>query len=194
MSRLNLALKELGRHDFPDPVAIDPDGVGIVAVGGDLAAGTLLSAYAQGLFPWFNEDEPIAWWCPEPRCVMVPTDYQPSRSLRKQAKKERCTAVDLKSGFDDVIHACSLPRSNGLAEGGHTWIHDEMIEAYTELHARGFAHSIEVWDGQRQLIGGLIWFKNWQHLILANPCFISAPRMPQSWRFGDSLVYVSRAT
>ncbi|MDN6276033.1 leucyl/phenylalanyl-tRNA--protein transferase [Psychrobacter sp.] len=152
------ALKELGRYDFPDPVAIDPDGVGIVAVGGDLAAGTLLSAYAQGLFPWFNEDEPIAWWCPEPRCVMVPTDYQPSRSLRKQAKKERWQ-LTLNQAFDDVIHACSLPRSNGLAEGGHTWIHDEMIEAYTGLHARGFAHSIEVWDGQGQLIGGLYGLK-----------------------------------
>ncbi len=68
-------LKSLGRYDFPNPESIDPDGIGIVAMGGDLAPETLISAYAQGLFPWFNEDEPIAWWCPEPRCVMVPSDY-----------------------------------------------------------------------------------------------------------------------
>lgn len=155
-------LKSLGRYDFPNPAIIDPDGVGIVAIGGDLAPETLISAYAQGLFPWFNEDEPIAWWCPEPRCVMLPTDYVPSKSLRRQAKKERWQ-LTLDQAFDDVIRACSLPRSNALnneqPEGEHTWIHDEMIEAYTELHAHGFAHSVEVWDDSGQLIGGLYGLK-----------------------------------
>lgn len=151
-------LKSLGRYDFPNPISIDPDGLGIIAIGGDLAPETLISAYAQGLFPWFNEDEPIAWWCPEPRCVMVPTDYQPSKSLRKQANSARWQ-VTLNQAFDDVIHACSLPRSDGLPEGEHTWIHDEMIEAYTELHAQGFAHSIEVWDDKGQLVGGLYGLK-----------------------------------
>ncbi|MGO2387160.1 MAG: leucyl/phenylalanyl-tRNA--protein transferase, partial [Psychrobacter sp.] len=106
-------LKSLGRYDFPDPVSIDSDGIGIVAMGGDLAPETLISAYAQGLFPWFNEDEPIAWWCPEPRCVIAPSAYQPSKSLRKQANRERWQ-VTLNQAFDDVIHACSLPRSDGL--------------------------------------------------------------------------------
>ena len=152
------ALRSLGRYDFPDPVSIDPDGVGIIALGGDLAPDTLISAYARGLFPWFNEDEPIAWWCPEPRCVMVPTDYQPSKSLRKQAKQARWQ-VTLNQTFDEVIHACSLPRSHDLTEGEHTWIHDEMIEAYTELHAQGFAHSIEVWNESGTLIGGLYGLK-----------------------------------
>lgn len=151
-------LKSLGRYDFPNPISIDPDGLGIIAIGGDLAPETLISAYAQGLFPWFNEDEPIAWWCPEPRCVMVPTDYQPSKSLRKQANSARWQ-VTLNQAFDDVIHACSLPRSDGLPECEHTWIHDEMIEAYTELHAQGFAHSIEVWDDKGQLVGGLYGLK-----------------------------------
>ncbi|BFM01976.1 leucyl/phenylalanyl-tRNA--protein transferase [Psychrobacter alimentarius] len=127
-------------------------------MGGDLASDTLISAYAQGLFPWFNEDEPIAWWCPEPRCVVVPSDYQPSKSLRKQARRERWQ-LTLNQAFDDVIHACSLPRSDGLPEGEHTWIHEEMIEAYTNLHAQGFAHSIEVWNDQGQLIGGLYGLK-----------------------------------
>lgn len=151
-------LKSLGRYDFPDPISIDPDGTGLVAVGGDLAADTLISAYAQGLFPWFNEDEPIAWWCPEPRCVMVPCDYQASKSLRKQAKRERWQ-LTLNQAFDEVIHACSLPRSDELSEGEHTWIHDDMIDAYTDLHAQGFAHSIEVWNDKRQLIGGLYGLK-----------------------------------
>jgi len=155
-------LKSLGRYDFPDPISIDPDGIGIIAVGGDLAPETLISAYAQGLFPWFNEDEPIAWWCPEPRCVIVPSAYQPSKSLRKQANRE-CWQVTLNHAFDDVIHACSLPRSDSLndnqPEGAHTWIHDEMIEAYTKLHAQGFAHSVEVWDEAGQLIGGLYGLK-----------------------------------
>ncbi|MGO2506769.1 MAG: leucyl/phenylalanyl-tRNA--protein transferase [Psychrobacter alimentarius] len=151
-------LKSLGPYDFPDPTSIDPEGVGLVAVGGDLAGDTLISAYAQGLFPWFNEDEPIAWWCPEPRCVVVPSDYQPSKSLRKQARRERWQ-LTLNQAFDDVIRACSLPRSDGLPEGEHTWIHEEMIEAYTKLHAQGFAHSIEVWNEQGQLIGGLYGLK-----------------------------------
>ena len=159
-------IRSLGRYDFPDPAMVDPDGIGIVAIGGDLAPETLISAYAQGLFPWFNEDEPIAWWCPEPRCVMMPADYQPSKSLHKQANRERWQ-LTLNHAFDEVIHACSLPRSNGVnddlnesqPEGEHTWIHNEMIEAYTELHAQGFAHSIEVWDDKGQLIGGLYGLK-----------------------------------
>lgn len=151
-------LKSLGRYDFPDPTSIDPEGIGLVAVGGDLASDTLISAYAQGLFPWFNEDEPIAWWCPEPRCVVVPSDYQPSKSLRKQARRERWQ-LTLNQAFDDVIRACSLPRSDGLPEGEHTWIHEEMIEAYTNLHAQGFAYSIEIWNDQGQLIGGLYGLK-----------------------------------
>lgn len=151
-------LKSLGLYDFPDPISVDPEGAGLVAVGGDLASETLISAYAQGLFPWFNEDEPIAWWCPEPRCVMLPTDYQPSKSLRKQAHRERWQ-LTLDQSFDEVIHACSLPRSDDLPEGEHTWIHEEMIEAYTKLHAQGFAHSIEVWDDKNQLIGGLYGLK-----------------------------------
>ena len=155
-------IKSLGRYNFPNPATVDPDGIGIVAVGGDLASETLISAYAQGLFPWFNEDEPIVWWSPEPRCVIVPTDYQPSKSLRRQAKRERWQ-LTLNQDFDQVIRACSLPRCDGLddqqPEGEHTWIHDEMIDAYTELHAHGFAHSIEVWDDQQQLIGGLYGLK-----------------------------------
>ena len=159
-------LRSLGRYDFPNPIDVDPDGIGIIAVGADLAPETLISAYARGLFPWFNEDQPIAWWCPEPRCVIKPADYQASKSLRKQAKNSRWQ-LTLNQAFDQVIQACSLPRCDGLndelPEGEHTWIHQEMIEAYTELHRHGFAHSVEVWDEggfeHGQLIGGLYGLK-----------------------------------
>lgn len=159
---LSSTLKSLGRYDFPTPNDVDSDGLGLVAMGGDLAPQTLLSAYAQGLFPWFNEDEPIAWWSPEPRCVIDPIHYQPSKSLRKQARNSRWQ-LTVNKAFDEVIHACSLPRSDGLndnqIEGEHTWIHQEMIEAYSQLHAHGFAHSVEVWDEHHQLIGGLYGLK-----------------------------------
>ena len=152
-------------YDFPDPIQSDPSGMGLVAMGADLAPATLISAYTHGLFPWFNEDEPIAWWCPEPRCVITPTDYKPSKSLRRTAKRAGWH-ITLNRVFEDVIHACSLPRSYAQ----DTWIHEEMIEAYLKLHQLGFAHSIEVWQDddtdstgscypKRQLIGGLYGLK-----------------------------------
>ncbi|WP_199508300.1 MULTISPECIES: leucyl/phenylalanyl-tRNA--protein transferase [unclassified Psychrobacter] len=152
------ALKRLGRYDFPNPISADPEGTGLVAMGGDLDITTLLSAYAQGLFPWFNADEPIVWWCPEPRCVLYPEGYVPSKSLRRQVKNSPWQ-LSVNRAFVDVIHACSLPRQDGLPEGEHTWIHEEMIEAYTELHEQGYAHSIEVWDEAGALIGGLYGLK-----------------------------------
>jgi len=128
-------------YDFPDPIAADPQHSGLIAMGADLAPATLLSAYCQGMFPWFNDDEPIAWWCPEPRCVIAPSEYQPSKSLRRTAKNAQWQ-ITLNQAFAEVIQNCSLPRS--YAED--TWIHEEMMEAYLHLHELGFAHSIEVWQ------------------------------------------------
>ena len=145
--------KNAAYFQFPNPPEVDPEGYGLIAMGGDLAAQTLLSAYSQGLFPWFNEDEPIAWWCPEPRCVLDPLVYQPSKSLRRLAKKSQWQwSVNI--AFDQVINACSLPRSYSE----DTWIHDEMIEAYNELHELGYAHSIEIWQ-DNILVGGLYGLK-----------------------------------
>lgn len=138
---------------FPKPDEADPEGLGLVAIGADLAPETLLSAYSQGLFPWFNEDEPIAWWSPEPRCVLEPKSFVPSKSLKRLAKAS-AWHWSVNTAFEEVIHACSLPRS--YAED--TWIHEEMIKAYTELHKLGYAHSFEVWDDQ-SLIGGLYGLK-----------------------------------
>nr|WP_169392297.1 MULTISPECIES: leucyl/phenylalanyl-tRNA--protein transferase [Psychrobacter] len=144
----------LSRFAFPDPKLADPDGTGFVALGGDLAPDTLIAAYAQGLFPWFNEGEPQAWWCPEPRCIIVPSKYCPSKSLKKQAKASRWR-LTLNHAFAEVIQACSLPRSYSPTDGDHSWIHQTMIDAYQALHHVGFAHSLEVWDDDNVLIGGL---------------------------------------
>lgn len=141
------------RYEFPSPEQVDTKGVGLIAMGGDLSASTLICAYSQGLFPWFNEDEPIAWWCPEPRCIIEPQDYKPSKSLMRQARKSRWTWT-VNQAFDEVIHACSLPRSYE----SDTWIHEEMIEAYSTLHHLGYAHSIEIWENQC-LVGGLYGLK-----------------------------------
>lgn len=142
-------------YQFPHPEDADPDGKGIVAIGGDLTAATLLSAYAQGLFPWFNDDDaPIAWWSPEPRCVIYPAQYKPSKSLQKQVKKsDWYTSVN--QDFEQVITQCSLPRNYT----NETWITDAMQTAYIELHELGFAFSVEVWDAQQQLVGGLYGLK-----------------------------------
>lgn len=138
---------------FPEPKEADPEGLGLVAIGGDLSPQTLLSAYSQGLFPWFNEDEPIAWWSPEPRCVLDPKSFSASKSLKRLAKSSHWT-WSINNAFEEVIHACSLPRSYSE----DTWIHNEMIEAYTQIHELGYAHSFEVWE-DNALIGGLYGLK-----------------------------------
>ncbi len=144
-------------YQFPSPQQADPNGTGLIAIGGDLAVNTLLSAYLQGLFPWFDDNEPIAWWSPEPRCVINPISFRPANSLKRRAKTSDWT-VSLNHAFDDVIEACSLPR----AYTTDTWIHNGMKRAYRQLHQLGVAFSIEVWQNtknDRTLIGGLYGLK-----------------------------------
>jgi leucyl/phenylalanyl-tRNA--protein transferase len=122
---------------------------GLLAAGGALTPKRLLSAYQHGIFPWFEEDQPILWWSPDPRLVLKPSELYVSSSLKKQIRKAhyRCT-IDI--AFKDVMSACASPRDGH----GGTWITPTMLSAYLELHALGHAHSIEVWlDGD--LVGGL---------------------------------------
>lgn len=140
-------------------LAQDNDDDGFVAMGGDLAPSTLIAAYSQGLFPWFNEGEPIAWWSPSPRCVIYPHQFFPSKSLKRTAKSKNWF-ITLNRNFPDVIQACSEARK--YAQG--TWINPDMISAYTELNKLGFAYSLEVWDDnplkeKSNLIGGLYGLK-----------------------------------
>jgi leucyl/phenylalanyl-tRNA--protein transferase len=134
---------------FPpvEQALIEPNG--LLAVGGDLSAARLLDAYHLGIFPWFNEGDPILWWSPDPRMVLFPGEFNLSDSLRKKIRKNQFV-IRFDSAFEQVMRACAAPRH----EQGGTWIIEEMIQAYCELHRLGFAHSVEVWLND-ELVGGL---------------------------------------
>jgi leucyl/phenylalanyl-tRNA--protein transferase len=135
-------------HAFPDVdyAMIQPNG--LLAVGGDSPA-RLLHAYQRGIFPWFSEAQPILWWAPDPRAVLLPEAIKISRSLKKTLRRG-VFQVTFDQVFPRVIEACAAPRGHQ----NDTWITNHMIAAYCELHARGFAHSVECWqDGA--LVGGL---------------------------------------
>ncbi|MDB4835512.1 leucyl/phenylalanyl-tRNA--protein transferase [Cyclobacteriaceae bacterium] len=134
--------------EFPPVELTESDG--LLAVGGDLSVERLLLAYQKGLFPWFNEDDPILWWSPDPRFVLYPNKLHISRSMRRKLN-QKAFRVTINMCFDQVIANC---KSVGRKEQEGTWITDEMKAAYTELHKLGFAHSVEVWQGE-QLVGGM---------------------------------------
>ncbi len=136
------------RVEFPDPETADRDG--LVGVGGNLSPGMLLSAYSQGIFPWFNEGEPVLWWSLDPRFVLYPRNIRISRSMKKFMKKGEYT-LSLDRDFPGVIRNCKEIRRKG--QGG-TWITDDMEAAYVRLHRDGYAHSVEVWRDD-ELKGGL---------------------------------------
>jgi leucyl/phenylalanyl-tRNA---protein transferase len=122
---------------------------GLLAVGGDLSPERLLAAYRGGIFPWYAEGEPILWWSPDPRFILLPDELRVSRSMRQFLKKE-LVGITFDQSFSEVIAACSKPRPG---QDG-TWITGEMQAAYCTLHDLGYAHSVEVWqDGS--LAGGL---------------------------------------
>ncbi|MCC5857394.1 MAG: leucyl/phenylalanyl-tRNA--protein transferase [Ectothiorhodospiraceae bacterium] len=122
---------------------------GLVAVGGDLSPERLVNAYRQGIFPWFEEDQPILWWSPDPRAVLYPDKLRVSRSLAKRIRNAGFR-VTMDRAFRAVMEACAAPRRQSAG----TWITTGMLDAYTRLHQQGLAHSVEVWDGD-ELVGGL---------------------------------------
>jgi len=147
---------------FPDPNGALPDG--LLAVGGDLSLARLTAAYAHGIFPWFNEGDPILWWSPDPRMVLEGQALKVSRSLGKKLRQlqqaEAHAAADTSSGstlqirlntaFAAVMQGCAEPRSTQAG----TWISPAIQAAYTAWHLAGRAHSVEAWQGER-LVGGL---------------------------------------
>ncbi|WED43781.1 leucyl/phenylalanyl-tRNA--protein transferase [Legionella cardiaca] len=132
--------------DFPDP--LNSDSQGLLAVGGDLSPERLLSAYRQGIFPWFEPGSLPLWWSPDPRLILKPHAFKLSRSLKQTLKKPHRFTVD--TVFAEVINACA----SSTGRLNHTWITDEMQEAYTMLHLLGYAHSFEIWIDEK-LAGGL---------------------------------------
>lgn len=143
LSANNLAFPDI------DSALSEPDG--LLAYGGDLSNERLLSAYSKGIFPWYSDDSPILWWSPSERGILKLTDFKCSKSLAKKIRQQRYT-VTLNHAFEGVINACANVPRNDAMHG--TWITDEMIDAYINLHQQGHAHSIEVWH-QQQLVGGL---------------------------------------
>ncbi len=133
------------------PPVEEADDCGLLAVGGDLSVQRLLFAYSLGVFPWYNPGEPVLWWSPDPRCVLFPAELHISRSMRRFLK-----TTDWRVSFDEcferVIYWCRSLRVG--VEGEGTWITPEMKKAYIRLHELGFAHSVEVWDGE-ELVGGI---------------------------------------
>jgi len=133
---------------FPHAQLAEEDG--LLAIGGDLSAERLLTAYANGIFPWYSDDSPILWWSPDPRMVLFPDKFKRSKSLRRTVEKN-IFEVRFDSKFEDVIRNCGLAKR---PEQEGSWITNEMLEAYTRLHKLGFAHSVETYvDGE--LVGGL---------------------------------------
>lgn len=148
--------------EFPPLIEALSEPNGLIAIGGDLSAARLLNAYKQGIFPWFNEGEPIMWWSPNPRMVLYPDELKISKSLAKTLKtfhKNSAFETLINTAFQAVITACShTPRldknvDHSGTHQSHTWISPEMISAYCQLHRQGFAISSETWlNGE--LIGG----------------------------------------
>lgn len=142
-------LTDAYQSDFPPVEFASPEG--LLAVGGDLRSERLLSAYRNGIFPWYSPGQPVLWWSPDPRTVLFPHRLKISRSLDKVLRQNRFH-VTLDRTFEGVIDACAAPRS--AHPTGGTWITREMRAAYCELHALGYAHSVEAWSGT-ELVGGL---------------------------------------
>ncbi len=132
---------------FPDPRLAREDG--LLAVGGDLSVERLLLAYTHGIFPWFNPGEEILWWCPHERYLIFPERVHVSKSMKKYMKRHDFR-IAVNRDFSDTMHRCRMKREDD--EG--TWIGDEMEKAYLELHKRGFAASVEVYE-ENELAGGL---------------------------------------
>ena len=152
MSELNLPwLDPFDEHaPFPAPESALNDPEGLVAAGGDLSPARVMRAYHEGLFPWYEEGQPILWWSPNPRGVLYPKNFIAHKSLLRTLNNNRWR-VSYNESFSDVMTACAEPRNNSRG----TWITNDMLQAYTQLHKLKFAHSLEVWDESNSLIGGV---------------------------------------
>lgn len=133
---------------FPEIETASDDG--LLAIGGDLSEERLLLAYRSGIFPWYDEGQPILWWSPDPRMVLIPSKLKVSRSMKKELRANSFR-ITFNTCFTSVISNCSKMIRNGQAG---TWITPEMEQAYIQLHQKGHATSVEVWK-EEKLVGGL---------------------------------------
>ena len=136
------------------PKVSQADENGMLAIGGDLSVERLLCAYRNGIFPWYNEDEPIIWWSPDPRCVLYPDKLRVTKSMKQVLQNGRFRFT-VNKAFPKVINACkTVDRKDGLG----TWINQDIVDAYTKLHEAGYALSAETWR-EGKLVGGLYGIK-----------------------------------
>lgn len=131
---------------FPSYDACLDDPAGLIQIGGSLTPEWLLAGYQRGIFPWFSQGDPILWWCPDPRTILIPSEFKLSRSLSKTLRNGGFT-LTFDQDFASVVHGCAYSRDE-------TWIMPNIIEGYNALHALGYAHSVEVWK-DNALVGGL---------------------------------------
>lgn len=132
------------------PPVEDTHSSGIIAIGGDLSVERLILAYKNGIFPWYDDSEPITWWSPEYRMVVIPKEFKPSKSMRNILNR-KIFEITFNQNFEEVIKNCQTIKRNGQ-QG--TWINNEIVDAYTKLHHLGYAKSVEVWQNG-ELVGGL---------------------------------------
>ena len=153
LSPLDLPLLDNSHPVFPKPEAALEEPDGLLAIGGNLSQHTLLDAYRQGIFPWYESGQPILWWSPDPRAVIFPDQISISRSLKKTLRVKPWE-IRINTMFKEVVEHCAAPRRDQVGDNSGTWITQEMKMAYLSLHYSGYAHSLEVWlDGK--LVGGL---------------------------------------
>lgn len=144
---MNIYPLDKNSYIFPDPNFANDKG--ILAYGGDLSPSRIMTAYLNGIFPWYNETDPILWWSPNPRCILDLEDFKISKSLEKKINKKQFE-IKFDNNFKQVMQECkNINRDNQKG----TWIQDEMIEAYTQIHKMGFAHSFEAYE-KNELVGG----------------------------------------
>ena len=149
---------------FPNVNTATKDG--LLAFGGDLSVERLLLAYKSGIFPWFDKEEPILWWSPDPRFVLFPEKLKVSKSMKQILKKQEFE-VTINKDFETVINACSRAKREGQIG---SWITPEMIEAYLKLHELGYAKSVEVWKGKK-LVAGLYGVDLGNHIFCGESMF-----------------------
>ncbi len=144
-----MAVYQLPREPiFPHPDEATPDG--LLGIGGDLSPRRLVAAYASGIFPWYNNDDPILWWSPDPRMIIYPDKFKLAKSLRQRINKKQFN-IRIDFAFEEVIEQCKTVKRK---DANGTWITNEMADAYIRLHQMGIAHSVETWEGNK-LVGGL---------------------------------------
>lgn len=174
---------------FPDTKLAQQEPNGLLAAGGKLSTPWLVEAYRHGIFPWFNEGEPILWWTPAPRTVLIPEQLRINRSLKKFLRKD-LYHITTDQRFTEIMQACGEPRKGQPG----SWISPEMIQAYSRLFEAGLAHSYECWDKNDVMVGGLygvslgqVFFGEsmFSHATNASKCCLKALAESQLYRLID---------